>query len=107
MAIPEVDVAVLAGRRPIGAPEVLRKDAGGRNAADDVRGEVPVQDAESVLRRHRERRARRDRLLSEPVVEGARDLTLAVEAHRALLEAAHHQHRAQQPRAIAERQMLG
>ena len=39
-----------------------------------------------------------DGLLAEPVVEAAGHLALAVERHRALFDAAHHQHRAQQAR---------
>ena len=46
------------------------------------------------------------RLLAEPVVEGAGDLALAVEAHRALLDAPHQEHRAEQPDAVAQLQVL-
>ena len=49
---------------------------------------------------HRPGRAGRHGLLAEAVVEGAGHLALAVERHRALLDAAHHQHRAQQPDAV-------
>src|SRR6202030_2009088 len=47
----------------------------------------------------------RHRLLAVTVVEGARDLALAVERHRALLHAPHHQHRPKQPDAVLEREM--
>ena len=42
------------------------------DAADDVRGEVAVQDAEAVLRGHRPRGPGRDGLLAEAVVEASR-----------------------------------
>ena len=106
MPVPEVDVAVAPLRRPARAAQVLREDPGGGDAADHVRGQITVQDAEPVLRCHRERRTGRHRLLAVAVVEGAGDLPLAVEAHRALLQAAHHQHRPQQPGTVRERQML-
>ncbi len=51
--------------------------------------------------------AGRHGLLPEAVVERAGDLALPVEHHRALLDAAHHQHRAQQPDPVLDRQMLG
>ena len=74
-----------------------RGSAPGATPRIDVRGEVAVQDAQPVLGRHRERRAGGDRLLAVAVVERAGHLALAVEGHRALLEPAHQQHRAQQP----------
>ena len=55
---------------------------------------------------HRERGADRHRLLAEAVVEGAGDLALAVEVHRALLDRAHEQHVPQQRDAVLERQVL-
>ena len=48
-----------------------------------------MQDAEPVVRTHCERGAGRHRLLAVAVVERAGYLALAVEAHRALLDAAH------------------
>ncbi len=48
----------------------------------------------------------RDGLLAEAVVEGARDLALAVEHHRPLLDAAHREHRAQEAGAVVQRQVL-
>ena len=53
------------------AAQVLGEDPRRRDAADDVGGEVAVQDAQPVLRRHRERGAGRHRLLAEAVVERA------------------------------------
>ena len=49
----------------------------------------------------------RDRLLAEAVVERARDLALPVERHRALLDAAHQEHVAQERDAVVGRQVLG
>src|SRR4051794_36682803 len=105
--VAEVDVAVAPAGDAALAAHVLAEDPRGRDAADEVRAEVAVQDAQAVLRRHRERRADRDGLLSVAVVEGARDLALAVQVHRALLDAAHEQHVAQQGDAVVERQVLG
>src|SRR3954451_12203046 len=105
--VPEVDVAVAPAGDAALAAHVLAEDAGGRDAADEVRAEVAVEDAQAVLRRHRERRADRDGLLAVAVVEGARDLALAVQVHRALLDAAHEQHVAQEGDAVVERQVLG
>ena len=65
-----------------------------------------MQDAQAVLRGHRERRADRHGLLAVAVVERAGDLALAVEVHRALLDAAHQEHVAQEGDAIVERQVL-
>jgi hypothetical protein len=48
-AVAEVDVAVAAAGDAALAAHVLGEDAGGLDAADDVRGEVAVQDAEAVL----------------------------------------------------------
>ena len=45
-------------------------------------------------------------LLAEAVVERAGDLALAVEHHRALLDAAHGEHRAHQPDAVLQGQVL-
>ena len=92
---------------PPSRPMYWREDARGRDAADEVRGEVAVQDAEPVVAVHRPGGAGRDGLLAEAVVERAGDLALAVEHHRALLDAAHEQHRAQQPDAVLEGQVLG
>src|SRR4051794_22161859 len=105
--VAEVDVAVATAGDPALAAHVLAEDAPGRDAADEVRAEVAVQDAQAVLGRHRERRADRDGLLAVAVVEGARDLALAVEVHRALLDAAHQQHVAQEGDSVIERQVLG
>ena len=91
---------------PGGAAHVLREDPRRRDAADEVGGEVTVQDAQAVLRRHRERRAGGHGLLAIAVIEGARDLALAVEAHRALLDATHQEHRAQQPDSVLQLQVL-
>ena len=79
----------------------------GRDAADQVRREVAVQDAEPVVPVHRPGRAGRDGLLPEAVVEGAGDLALAVEHHRPLLDAAHREHRAQEADPVLQRQVLG
>ncbi len=106
LAVAEVDVAVAPAGDPGGAAHVLREDPRRRDAADQVRGEVPVQDAQPVARSHRERRAGRHRLLPIAVVERPGDLALAVQGHRALFQAAHQQHRAQQPDAILQRQVL-
>ena len=65
-----------------------------------------MQDAQAVLGGHRPRRAGGHGLLAEPVVEAAGDLALAVQRHRALLDAAHHQHRAQQPDPVLGGQVL-
>src|SRR4051794_22101390 len=105
--VAEVDVAVAPAGDAALAAHVLAEDAGGRDAADEVRAEVAVEDAQAVLRRHRERRADRDGLLAVAVVEGARDLALAGQVHRALLDAAHEQHVAQEGDAVVERQVLG
>ena len=51
-------------------------------------------------------RAGRDRLLAEAVVEGAGHLALPVEGHRPLLDAAHGEHRPQEPDAVLGRQVL-
>ena len=66
-----------------------------------------MQDAQAVLRGHRERRADGDGLLAVAVVERAGHLALAVQVHRALLDAAHQQHVAQQGDAVVEREVLG
>ena len=66
-----------------------------------------MEDAQAVLRGHRERRADGDGLLAVAVVERAGHLALAVEVHRALLDAAHQQHVAQEGGAVVERQVLG
>ena len=79
-------VAVAPARDAALAAHVLGEDAHRRDAADEVRGEVAVQHAQAVGRRHRPRRPGGDRLLPEAVVEGARDLALAVEEHRPLLD---------------------
>src|SRR4051794_17689664 len=105
--VAEVDVAVAPAGDAALAAHVLAEDPRGRDAADEVRAEVAVQDAQAVLRRHRERRADRYGLLAVAVVEGARDLALAVQVHRALLDAAHEQHVAQEGDAVVERQVLG
>src|SRR3954452_86632 len=105
--VAEVDVAVATAGDPALPAHVLAEDARGRDAADEVRAEVAVQDAQAVLGRHRERRADRDGLLAVAVVEGARDLALAVEVHRALLDAPHQQHVAQEGDSVVERQVLG
>jgi hypothetical protein len=59
----------------------------GGHAAHEVPAEVAVQDAEAVGGAHGEGRADRDGLLPEAVVEGAGHLALAIEVHRALLDA--------------------
>ena len=105
-AVAEVDVAVAAAGDAGLAAHVLAEDPRGLDAADDVRGEVAVQDAQAVLGAHRPRRAGGDGLLAEPVVEAAGHLALAVQGHRALLDAAHHQHRAQQPDPVLGGQVL-
>ena len=105
-AVAEVHVAVAAAGDAALAAHVLGEDARGLDAADDVGGEVAVQDAEAVLRGHRPRGAGRHGLLAEAVVERAGDLALAVERHRALLDAAHHQHRAQEPDPVLGGQVL-
>src|SRR3954468_12259862 len=105
-AVAEVDVAVAAAGDAALAAHVLGEDAGGLDAADDVGGEVAVQDAEAILGGHRPGGAGRDGLLAEAVVEGAGNLPLAVERHRALLDPAHHQHRAEEPDAVLDRQVL-
>src|SRR3954452_24194652 len=105
--VAEVDVAVAPAGDPALAPHVLAKDPPRGHAADEVRAQVAVQDAEAVLRRHGERRADGDGLLPVAVVEGAGDLALAVQVHRALLDAAHEQHVAQKGDAVVERQVLG
>ena len=74
---------------PPARPMYWREDARRRDAADQVRREVAVQDAEPVVAVHRPGRPGRDGLLAEAVVEGARHLALAVEHHRPLLDAAH------------------
>ena len=102
----EVHVAVAPARDAARAAHVLAEDARRRDAADEVRGEVAVQDAEPVGAVHRPRGARGDGLLAEAVVEGARDLALAVEHHRPLLDAAHREHRAQETGAVVQRQVL-
>ena len=56
---------------------------------------------------HREGRADRHGLLPEAVVEGAGHLALAIQVHRALLDAPHEEHVAQERDAIVERQVLG
>ena len=66
-----------------------------------------MQDAQPVLRRHGKGRPGGHRLLAEAVIERARDLALAVQAHRALLDAAHQQHRAQQPDPVLELEVPG
>ena len=68
---------------------------------------VAVQDAEAVGRGHRPGRARRDGFLAEAVIEAAGDLALAIERHRALFDAAHHQHRAQKTRSVLRGEVLG
>src|SRR6478735_3410215 len=90
-----------------GTAHVLGEDPVRLDAADDVRGEVAVQDAQAVLGGHRPGRSRRDGLLAEPVVEAAGDLALAIERHRSRFDAAHHQHRAQQAGAVLGGQVLG
>ncbi len=84
---------------PAGPAHVLRQDPRRRHAADEVRRQVAVQDAQPVLGGHRERRPGRHRLLAEAVVERAGHLALAVQAHGPLLDAAHQQHRPQQRRS--------
>ena len=106
-AVAEVHVAV-APAGDAGRPaHVLGEDLDRRHAADQVRGQVTVQDAQPILGGHRERRAGRDGLLAVPVVERAGNLALAVEAHRPLLDAAHHQHRAQQLGPVRELEVVG
>ena len=103
--VAEVDVAVAAARHAARAAQVLAEDAGRLHAAHEVRAEVAVQDAEPVLRAHREGGADAHGLLPEAVVEGARDLALAVEVHRALLDAPHEEHVAQERDAVVGRQV--
>ena len=55
-AIAEVDVAVAPAGHAAGAAHVLTEHALRRHAAHEVRREVTVQDAQSVLGGHRERR---------------------------------------------------
>jgi hypothetical protein len=105
--VAEVHVAVAPAGDAALAAHVLPEDAGGRHAADEVAAEVAVQDAQAVLGAHREGRADRDGLLPEAVVEGAGHLALAIEVHRALLDAPHEEHVPQEGDAIVERQMLG
>src|SRR6478609_7413166 len=105
--VAEVDVAVAPAGDPALAAHVLAEDPPGGDPADEVRAEVAVEDAQAVLRRHRERRADRHGLLAVAVVERAGDLALAVQVHRALLDAAHEQHVAQEGDAVVERQVLG
>jgi hypothetical protein len=100
LAIPEVHVAVAPARDPRGAAHVLGEDPYRTDAADEMGGEIAVQDAQAVLGRHRERGAGGYGLLAIAVIEGTRDLALAVETHRALLNAPHEEHRAQQPDPI-------
>ena len=66
-----------------------------------------MQDAEAVGGRHRPGRADGDGLLAEPVVEGPGHLALPVEVHRALLDRAHEQHRAQQADPVVRGQVRG
>jgi hypothetical protein len=82
---------------------ILHRDLGGHL----VRGEVAVQDAEAVPRRHGPRRTGGHGLLAEAVVERAGHLALAVQVHRALLDAPHEEHVAQERDAVVERQVLG
>ena len=91
---------------PPARPMYWPKMRAGRDAADQVRGEVAVQDAEPVVPVHRPGRAGRDGLLAEAVVEGAGHLALAVEHHRPLLDAAHREHRPQEPDPVLQRQVL-
>jgi hypothetical protein len=105
--VAEVHVAVAAARDAALAAHVLAEDARGGDPADEVRAQVAVQDAQAILRAHREARADRHGLLAEPVVEGAGHLALAVEVHRALLDAPHEEHVAQQRGSVVERQVLG
>ena len=87
------------------AAHVLAEDACRSDAADHVRGEVAVQDAEPVVAVHRPRGAGADGLPPEAVVERAGDLALPVEHHRALLDAAHGEHRAQEPYSVLQRKV--
>ena len=100
-AITEVDISVTPARDAARQPHVLRKDAPGLHAPHEVRGEIPVQHAEAVLRRHRECGARRHCLLAKAVIEGPGDLALPIELERALLDPAHHEHEAQQLHTVA------
>jgi hypothetical protein len=100
--VAEVHVSVSSAGDARVASHVLRQDPRRRHAADQVGGEVAVQHAQPILRCHRERCARGHRLLAEAVVERTGDLPLAVEAHRAFLEAAHQEHRPQQPDPILD-----
>ena len=98
--VAEVDVAVAPAGDAARAAHVLGEDPRRLDAAHEVRAEVAVEDAEAVLRRHRERRADRHGLLPEAVVEGAGHAALAVERQRARLDGAHQQHVAQQRDAV-------
>ena len=91
---------------PSARPMYWAKMRAGSTPRIDVRREVAVQDAEPVLRGHRPGRAGRHGLLAEAVVERAGDLALAVERHRALLDPAHHQHRAEEPDPVLGGQVL-
>ena len=77
LAVAEVHVAVLARRRPSGAPHHLSKHPPGTHAADQMGAEVAVQDACAVAGAEREGRAHRHGLLAATVVEAAWDLALA------------------------------
>ena len=107
LSVTEVDVAVAAGGDAVGAAHVLGEDPLRFDAPDQMGGEVTVQDAEPVLRGHRERGARGHCLLAVAVVERAGHLALAVQAHRALLDAAHLQHRPQQFDPVLPCEVLG
>ena len=102
VTVAEVDVAVPAAGDAGRAAHVLGEDPVRGDAADQMGGEVPVQDAQPVLGTHRERGPGGDRLLAETVIERAGDLALAIQAHRPFLNAPHQQHRAQQPDPVLE-----
>src|SRR6202011_1758019 len=104
-AIAEVDVAVAPACDPDISAEVLTQHAGRADPADQVGGEIAVQDTQTILGGHRECRARRDGLLPVAVVERAGNLALAVQGHRAFLEAAHQEHRSKQPNPVLQLEM--
>ena len=97
-----MNVAVAATGDAGRAAHVLREDALGLHPTHQMRGEVAVQHAQVVLRRERERGARRNRLLATTVIERAGHLPLAIKVQRTLLDAAHEQHVAQQLHAVRD-----
>ena len=92
---------------PSARPMYWARMRAGLDAADEMRAEVAVQDAQPVLAAIAYAAPDGDRLLAEAVVEGAGHLALAVEVHRALLDRAHEQHVTQQRHAVLGLQPAG